>query len=300
MEKTTIGWIGLGNMGAPMSQRLIAAGYPVTVYNRTSGKESALKAAGASSAATPAELIAKTEVVFIMVSDDAAVRDIFQGGNGLLHPQTKDKLLVNMSTVSPGISREMAELCRKQGNEYLDAPVSGSVKQATEGQLVIMIGGAKPAFEKVSPILQHLGRLSLHLGDHGAGNTAKLAINVLLGFHAQGLAEAALFAQRHGIKTEDFMTIFNNSAMSNVFGKAKGEAIIADDYKPAFALKLIAKDLRLAHAEGIDTPLARASFQTFQQAEPAFGNLDIIGVIKQIALPPTAATTPTAQATAAN
>ncbi|HWB91865.1 MAG TPA: NAD(P)-dependent oxidoreductase [Puia sp.] len=300
MENSPIGWIGLGNMGAPMSQRLIAAGYPLTVYNRTSGKEAALKAAGASTAATPAELITRTDVLFIMVSDDAAVKDIFQGDNGLLQRQTSGKLLVNMSTVSPGISRQMADLCRKQGNEYLDAPVSGSVKQAQEGQLVIMVGGAKPAYEKASPLLQHLGRLSLHLGDHGAGNTAKLAINVLLGFHAQGLAEATLFAQRHGIRTEDFMNIFNNSAMANVFGRAKGEAIMAENYKAAFALKLIAKDLRLAHAEGLDTPLAETSFRTFQQAERTFGDLDIIAVIKQVAQPPTAAPTPTAQATAAN
>lgn len=300
MQKQTIGWIGLGNMGAPMSQRLLAAGYPVTVYNRTSQKESALKTAGAATAATPAELIAKTGIIFIMVSDDAAIKDIFQGSNGLLQAQTTGKLLINMSTVSPGISREMAELCRKQGSEYLDAPVSGSVQQAQDGQLVIMAGGTKPAFEKAQPILEDLGRLVLHLGDHGAGNTAKLAINVLLGFHAQGLAEAALFAQRHGIRTEDFMTIFNNSAMGNVFGKAKGDAITTGNFKPAFALRLIAKDLRLAHAEGIDTPLAEASFRTFQQAEGAFGDLDIIGVIKQVELPPTAAPTPTARATAAN
>ena len=299
MEKTTIGWIGLGNMGIPMSQRLISAGYPVTVYNRTSQKASALKAAGASTAATPAELITQTEVVFMMVSDDAAIKDIFQGDNGLLKAQTTRKLFINMSTVSPGISRQTAELCRKQGSEYLDAPVSGSVKQAQDGQLVIMVGGTRSAFEKASPLLQHLGRLALHVGDHGAGNTAKLAINVLLGIHAQGLAEATLFAERHGIKTEDFMNIFNNSAMGNAFGRAKGEAITAGNYKPAFALKLIAKDLRLAHAECLDTPLAETCFRSFQQAEPAFGDLDIIGIIKQVELPPTAAATPTSRATAA-
>ena len=300
MEKTTIGWIGLGTMGTPMSQRLLAAGFPVIVYNRNKQKESALKTAGATTAETPAALITQSEIVIIMVSDDQAIKDIFQSEDGLLKTQTTGKLIINMSTVSPGISREMAELCRKQGNEYLDAPVSGSVKQATEGQLVIMVGGTKPAYETASFPLQHLGRLTLHVGDTGAGNTAKLAINVLLGFHAQGLAEATLFARQHGIKTEDFMTIFNNSAMGNVFGRIKGDAIIADNYKPAFALKLIAKDLRLAHAEGLGTPLAETSFKTFQQAEREFGDLDIIGVIKQVALPKTAAPTPTSQATDAN
>ena len=285
MNTTTIGWIGLGNMGTPMSQRLISAGFPVTVYNRNREKEAALKTAGATTADTPATLITNSDIVFLMVTDDNAIREIFTGNKGLLSTKTSGKLIINMSTVSPEISREFGGICGQQGNEYLDAPVSGSVKQAQDGQLVIMVGGNKPAFDKATPVLQHLGRLSLHLGAHGAGNTAKLAINLLLGFHAQGLAEATVFAQRHGIKTEDFLTIFNNSAMGNVFGKIKGDAILSDNYKPAFALKLIAKDLRLAAAEGLDTPLAATTFQTFQQAEPKYGDLDIIAVIKQVAQP---------------
>lgn len=285
MNTTTIGWIGLGNMGTPMSQRLISAGFPVTVYNRNREKEAALKTAGAATADTPAALITNSDIVFLMVTDDNAIREIFAGNKGLLSTKTSGKLIINMSTVSPEISREFGDICGQQGNEYLDAPVSGSVKQAQDGQLVIMVGGNKPAFDKATPVLQHLGRLSLHLGAHGAGNTAKLAINLLLGFHAQGLAEATVFAQRHGIKTEDFLTIFNNSAMGNVFGKIKGDAILSDNYKPAFALKLIAKDLRLAAAEGLDTPLAATTFQTFQQAEPKYGDLDIIAVIKQVAQP---------------
>jgi 3-hydroxyisobutyrate dehydrogenase len=283
MNTTAIGWIGLGNMGIPMSQRLIKAGYPVTVYNRNRVKEAALKTAGAATADTPAALIEKTNVVFIMVTDDQAIRDLFHGENGLQGVQTKGKLIVNMSTVSPAISREFGKICRGQGNEYLDAPVSGSVKQALDGQLVIMVGGSKTAFDQANPLFQHLGKLTLHLGDLGAGNTAKLAINLLLSFHAQGLAEAALFAQQHGVRTEDFMTIFNNSAMGNVFGKIKGDAIISNNYAAAFSIKNIAKDLRLAKAEGITTPLAQTAWQTFQSAEPKYGDLDIIAVIKEVA-----------------
>jgi 3-hydroxyisobutyrate dehydrogenase len=280
MNTTTIGWIGLGNMGTPMAQRLITAGHPVTVYNRNKEKETTLKAAGATTAATPAELISKTTVIFLMVSDDQAIRDIFQGKDGLLQTETTGKLIINMSTVSPGISKEMALACEKQGSQYLDAPVSGSVKQALEGQLVIMAGGTTTAFEQATPILQHLGRLVLRVGDHGAGNTAKLAMNMLLGFHAQGLAEATLFAQKHGVETSDFLNIFNNSALGNVFGKIKGDAILQDNYKPAFALKLIAKDLRLAKAEGWNTPMAETTWQSFQQAEPGFGDQDIIAILQ--------------------
>src|ERR1700737_1897208 len=176
----------------------------------------------------------------------------------------------------------MAVLCKQQGNEYLDAPVSGSVKQAEEGQLVIMAGGEPKAFEQVKPVLERLGKLALLVGGHGAGNTAKLAINTLLGFHAQGLAEAVVFARHHGIETQDLLTLINNSALGNIFIKIKGEAILHNNYQAAFALKHIAKDLRLAKKEGLNTPLGEVVFKTFQQAESTLGEEDIIAIIKHI------------------
>jgi 3-hydroxyisobutyrate dehydrogenase len=282
MNTKKIGWIGLGNMGIPMSQQLIKAGYPVTVYNRNKEKEASLKATGAAIASSPNELIQQTDIVFIMVSNDEAIREIFNGDTGLLSAKTSGKIIINMSTVSPSISKQMAALCREQGNDYLDAPVSGSVKQAQDGQLVIMVGGLPETFEQVKPLFEVLGKLALLVGDTGAGNSAKLAINTLLGFHAQGLAETVLFAQQNNIKTEDMLTIINNGAMSNVFAKIKGDAILNDNYQAAFALKHIAKDLRLAKAEGLNSPLAQAAYQTFQEAEAEHGDEDIIAVIKQI------------------
>ncbi len=281
MNKTSISWIGLGNMGMPLAQRHLNAGYPVTAYNRSKEKGSALKTSGATIATTPAELIKNTDIVFLMVSDDQAIRDCFTGDTGLLAAKTSGKLIINMSTVSPGISKEFAAACRQQGNEYLDAPVSGSVKQAQEGQLVIMVGGPAEAYEKATTVLQPLGKLILHLGDTGSGNTAKLAINLLLSIHTQGLAEAIHFAQQHGVKAEDFMTIMNNGAMGNAFAKIKGESIVNDNYKPAFALKWMVKDLGLAHAEGWDTPLAEQVFQSFQQAQVKYGEEDLIAIKKQ-------------------
>jgi len=280
MNTPKLGWIGLGSLGTPMSQRHIAAGYPVTVYNRTKEKEAALKAAGAAVAETPAELLNNTDIVFLTVSDDQAVRDCFTGDKGLLAARATGKLIINMSTVSPGISKELAAACRQQGNEYLDAPVSGSVKQAIEGQLVIMVGGSKTAYEKANPVLQPLGKLVLHLGDTGSGNTVKLAINLLLSFHTQGLAEATLFANQHGIRTEDFMNIMNNGAMGNVYAKIKGELIIHDNYKPAFYLKHMVKDLGLARAEGWKTPMAELAFESFQKAQTQYGDEDLIAIRK--------------------
>jgi 3-hydroxyisobutyrate dehydrogenase len=277
-----LGWIGLGNMGIPMSLRLLKAGYPVTVYNRTRAKAESLTMMGAAVASSPRILLEQVDIIIIMVTDDQAIRKIFTGGNGLLSTEVKGKIIINMSTVSPGISKEMASLCNEEGNYYLDAPVSGSVKQAEEGQLVIMVGGDEMILKKAKPIFEHLGKLTVLMGNTGAGNTAKLAINTLLAFYAQGLAEAIVFARHNDVKTKDLITIINNSAMGNVFTKIKGDAIIQNNYKAFFALKHIAKDLRLAKEEGLSTPMGEAAFKTFQQAEPVWGEEDIISIIKHI------------------
>ena len=282
MSTTKIGWIGLGKMGVPMSQSLIKAGYPVTVYNRSKEKEESLKASGAGVAASPAALIRLVDVVILMVTDDKAIEAIFKSDNGLLGGGVTGKLIINMSTVSPAISKEMAAACAQQGNHYLDAPVSVSVKQAQEAQLVIMAGGDESTFEKVKPVLETIGRLALLVGDTGAGNTAKLVVNTLLGIQAQGLAEAVLFAQQNGIKTTDLVTLINNSALGSPFIKIKGEALLNNNFAAAFSLSNIAKDLRLAKDIGLSTPLAEVAYQTFQDAEPALGDEDIIAVYKQV------------------
>jgi len=282
MNKTKIGWIGLGNMGIPMSEQLIKAGYPLQVYNRSKEKESALKAMGAGIASSPAELIQSSDIVILMVSDDQAVREIFNGVNGLLSAKTTGKIIVNMSTVSPGVSKEMAVLSVEFGHEYIDAPVSGSVKQAQEGQLVIMAGGSESTFVKVKPILEVLGKMAILVGGTGAGNSTKLAINSLLALYAQGLAETVIFANQQGIKTEDLLTLIGQAALGNIFTKIKGDAILNDQYKAAFALKHIVKDLTLAKNEGLSSPLATTALETFKQAEPSYGEEDIIAVIKQL------------------
>lgn len=282
MDTIKIGWIGLGNMGIPMAAQLIKADYTVTVYNRSKGKENSLKEMGASIAETPKSLIAATEVVIIMVSDDAAVDQVFNDKDGLFDADISNKVIINMSTVSPAISKEMAFLCKEKGGKYLDAPVSGSVKQAETGQLVIMVGGDETAFEQVKTILEKLGKMAVRLGDTGAGNVAKLAINSLLALYTQGLAETVVFANQQGIETEDLLNLLNNGAIANIFTKIKGDAIIANNYKPAFALKHIVKDLNLAKAIGLDSPLAKTALNTFEAATAKYGEEDLIAVIKHV------------------
>jgi len=284
MNTKKIGWIGLGKMGIPMSQSLVKAGFRVIVYNRSKEKEDRLIACGAGVASTPAALIQYADVVILMVTDDKAINDIFKGDNGLLGAGTSGKIIINMSTVSPAISKEVAAACEQQGNHYLDAPVSGSVKQAQEAQLVIMAGGDEGIFEKVKPILEKIGRMALLVGDTGAGNTAKLAINTLLAIQAQGLAETVAFAQQNGIKNTDLVTLINSSALSSPFIKIKGEAIVNSNFNALFSLSNIAKDLRLAKGIGLSTPLGEVAYQIFQDAERVLGDEDIIAVYKQISI----------------
>ncbi|SJZ86982.1 NAD(P)-dependent oxidoreductase [Sediminibacterium ginsengisoli] len=284
MQNTRIGWVGLGRMGTPMSQRLIKAGCPVTVYNRNKEKEQELINAGAASAASPMQLMQRADVIILMVSDDAATRNIFTADDGLLAAAVTGKIIINMSTVSPDVSREMSALCDAQQNCYIDAPVSGSVKQAEESQLVIMAGGEETAFLQAKLVLEKMGKLVMYMGEVGSGNTTKLAMNTLLALQAQGLAEAAVFAQKHGIALADLFTLINNSAMGSIFLKIKGDAIAAKNYQPAFALKHIVKDLQLARNAGLQTPLAETALKTFSGAESAAGESDIIAIAKELGL----------------
>lgn len=281
MEKMNIGWIGLGNMGIPMVKQLISAGYKVSVYNRTKGKEKLLNNQKIETVSSPLELTKQADIILLMVSDDAAVMEVFTASDGLLNGNTAGKIFVNMSTVSPSISKEMEAQCKQKDCFYLDAPVSGSVKQTEDGALVIMVGGNKLAYDKVKPLFDSLGKLSLHLGPCGAGNSAKLAVNILLGIITQGLAEVVLFAKQLNVNPEDLLTIVGNSAMGSPYIKIKGEALLNGNYQAAFALKHLAKDLRLAGNSGLNSPLGTLASQHFQEANLAgLGEKDVIAISK--------------------
>lgn len=283
MIKPSIGWIGLGNMGTPIARNLLKAGYSVTVYNRTKEKEKALLEAGATSAPSPASLWQQCDIVFTMVSDDAAVKAVFEGEQGLITEVASGKLAIDMSTVSPATSQYLAEACHNRGLSFLDAPVSGSVKPAQEGNLVIMVGGDEKAYQAAKPLFEVIGKVSLLLGNNGAGSSAKLAINYFLGLTIQGLAETVLFARQNGIATEDMLTIINEGALANAITKGKATNILQHDYKAAFALKHLAKDLRLAHEAGVNMPLSAPVINSFQNAlRSGFGEEDVMTIINYL------------------
>lgn len=282
MKDLKIGWIGLGKMGKPMSSQLLNAGYDLKVYNRTTKKEEALESKGAKTAASPKELMENCDLIFLMISDDPAVHDTFEGENGILKADAKDKIVINMSTVSPEVSKEMAEKLRQKGNDYLDAPVSGSVKQAEEASLVVIVGGKKEAYEKARPVLEKIGKKTVYVGDTGVGNSAKLAVNTFLGIVTQGLAEVIEFSRHLNVKTEDLMDIINNSALGSPFVKIKGQAVMDEDYNAAFTLTHLTKDLRLAKQSGLDAPLGNVAYDTFSKAEKDLGDEDVAAIIKKL------------------
>lgn len=277
---TLIGWVGLGNMGNAIVQNLLKNEGRVHVYNRTKEKEAEAVQAGALPQESLQQLVHNSSIIFTMVSDDEAVKEVY---SGLLSHSPSGKIFVDMSTVSPQTSSYLADICNKSQNQFLDAPVSGSVKPAQEGSLIIMAGGPAEAFERTKPILDIIGKRVLHLGDNGAGSSAKLAINYFLGLNLQGLAETVLFANDNGIKTEDMLTIINEGALANGVTKGKSSLILNNEFPAAFALKHLVKDLRLAGEQGLQTPLFHPLLHSFQQAlENGLGEEDVMAIFKYV------------------
>lgn len=283
MSNYKIGWAGLGNMGTPMVNNLLKAGYAVQVYNRTRDKEKEVLAAGATSAADLAQLTTDNEVIMVMVSDDAAAKEIFTAKNGLLSGNAQGKLFINVSTVAPETSKFLDERCKEKGAMFMEAPVSGSVKPAQDGTLIMLVGGTEEAHQKAKPILEVLGKLTVHIGPVGAGAASKLAINYFLGLNLQGLAETVLFAKANGVKTEDMLTIINEGAVGSGITKLKAGSILKDEYPAAFALKHLTKDLRLAKEQGLESPLSTPLYDSFKQAQQeGLGEEDVMAIYKYL------------------
>lgn len=266
-----------------MASNLLAAGYDLYVWNRTADKAAPLLALGAKHMTTLAQLVKECDILFTMVSDDEAVKAIYLGANGLLATDVKGKLAIDMSTIAPETSRHLAERAKQVGLRFLDAPVSGSVAPAKEGKLVIMVGGEQADFEEAKPLLSKLGKVALHLGPNGSGASAKLAINLLLGITVQGVSETVLFARSLGINREQMLNIISESAVGTPLIRGKAASILADDFPAAFALKHMAKDLRLAKEAGVSTPLAETADASYREAlEDGLGELDLMAILRHL------------------
>ena len=283
MNTLKLGWTGLGNMGNPMVMNLLQAGFQVTVFNRTKDKEAPLLAAGAKSASSLQELMETCDVVLTMLSNDAAVKEVFEGPTGLLSAASAGKTIINMSTVAPQTSRYLNTICNQHHVHFIDAPVSGSVKPAQDGTLVILVGASNEDFKVAKPIFDVLGKIAIHVGEPGVASSAKLAINYLLGLNLQGVAETVLFAEKNGVSKEDMLNIINQGACGNGITNIKTTSILNDSYPAAFALKHLVKDLRLAKEAGLDSPLIHPLYDSYAAAEQeGLGNQDVMAIISSL------------------
>jgi 3-hydroxyisobutyrate dehydrogenase-like beta-hydroxyacid dehydrogenase len=284
---TTIGFVGLGSMGAPIAGRLLQGN---TVYgtNRTRAKASALIGQGLIWRDTPREVAEASQVIFSMVTDDAALRAVTSGWNGILAGLRPGTLYVDMSTVSPQASREVARRVQALGAAMLDAPVSGSVPAAEIGTLTIMAGGPAPAFRAAAPLLRHLGSSVTHVGGNGQGLLLKLAINISLAAQMLAFSEGLLLAEHGGIDPALAARAMTESAIGSPMLKARAPLVLDLPGQPWFDVELMHKDIRLAleAARQFQVPLlaAAAADGVLARAEQmGYGHRDIAGLFQVLA-----------------
>jgi 3-hydroxyisobutyrate dehydrogenase-like beta-hydroxyacid dehydrogenase len=276
-----VGFCGLGKMGVPMAARLVGAGHDVTVWNRTQGRAGDLPAQGASEAGSPAEAAAGAEVVVTMLADPAAVEAVVADLAGAL---TAGATVIEMSTIGPDAVRSLAAAL-PEGVDMLDAPVLGSVPQATEGTLKVFVGGDAAVLERCRPVLEAMGT-PRHLGPLGAGAAMKLVANSILGTLMGGLAEALVLADAFDLDEAAVLDILSESPIG-VTVKGKRKLIESGEYPANFKLALAAKDLRLvteaAEAAGAELRMAAAARSWFERAdEHGLGDLDYSAVVADV------------------
>lgn len=280
MHHKNIGWIGLGNMGFPMAKNLENAGFPLSIFNRTPSKSEPFTDLS-EVYISAVELVKNCDIIFTMVSNDAAIIDLYED---IFHLEDiSGKIFIDMSTISKDLTLTIAQKIQEKQARFMDAPVAGSTVPAKEGTLIIMAGGEEKDLQEVLPYLNKLGKAVKHVGPVGSGISAKLAINYFLSIIYQGLAETVLFAEKSGIKIEDMLEIINESACGSGATKVKTPLLLQQDYAPAFALDFMLKDLNLAKKEGVNTPMNTVLLETYQKAHDAgLGKQDVISIIKYL------------------
>ncbi|MGI9048807.1 MAG: 2-hydroxy-3-oxopropionate reductase [Rubrobacteraceae bacterium] len=255
MEK--IGFVGLGIMGLPMAQNLIEAGYDLTVYNRTRSKAEDLAGMGAGIADSPGEVASNSDIVATMLPGPPEVREVMAGDGGLVAGSRPGSLLVDMSTSSPVLARELAGKARERGVGMLDAPVSGGDTGAISGTLSIMAGGAEEDFERARPLFDVMGANVVHVGSAGAGQTVKACNQIVVALALEALSEALVLGSKAGVDPEKLLEVLSAGLASSKVLEVKGEKPISRDFTPGGRVAFQHKDLGIALAAGREygTPL---------------------------------------------
>jgi 3-hydroxyisobutyrate dehydrogenase-like beta-hydroxyacid dehydrogenase len=268
---STIGIVGLGAMGSRIAGRLIAAGNEVCGTNRTASRAQPLIERGMRWMGTPREVAAEADVLLSMVTDDDALHAISGGPDGILAGLRAGSVYVDMSTVSPKASRELAAQVKALGARMLDAPVSGSIPQVETGTLAIMVGGEPQAFATVGPLLDELGETVTYIGPNGQGLLMKLAINISLAAQALAFGEGLLLAERGGVDRKLAAEVLSSSSIGSPMLRARVPLFLELPEHAWFDIALMHKDIRLARreAQALSTPLhaAAASDEMLGRAE---------------------------------
>ncbi len=290
---TRIGFIGLGAMGSRIAGRLLDSGNQVYGTNRTEAKAQPLIERGLQWRESPREVAAAADVIFSMVTDYTALEAITSGPDGIIAGLAKPKVYVDMSTVSPRASRELAERVRVVGAEMLDAPVSGSIPQAESGTLAIMVGGEREAFATVAPLLRELGQTVTHIGPNGQGLLLKLAINISLAVQTLAFSEGLLLAERAGVDPEVAAEVMSSSPIGSPMLKARIPLLLHLPEHAWFDVALMEKDIRLAREVadelGITLPSAAVADEMLAEAsELGYAHRDLAALHEVLAKSPVA------------
>ncbi|TMD73455.1 MAG: NAD(P)-dependent oxidoreductase [Chloroflexi bacterium] len=263
--KPNIGFIGMGHMGSHMAHRLLDAGYPLTVYDRTKEKAQEVGQRGAQVAQTPKEVAANCQVVMACVTNDEAQHDVMFGPDGALAGMHAGSIIIDLSTVSPDASRRLYQAAKEQGVPMIDAAVSGSVPQVDQGSLVIFVGGEHKTYQQCKSILDVLGQNSFYMGASGMGTTMKLVVNTLLGLGMQALAEAIVLGEKVGLEKGLLLDVLGQTAVLTPDQKSKLENVRREQYPTNFALSLMHKDFSLVLSQAYDVSVSMPATAAAQQ-----------------------------------
>lgn len=286
-----VGLIGLGIMGKPMGKNLLKAGFPLTVWNRTASRMEELIALGARGARSPQEVAEHSDIIITMVSDTPDVQQVILGEEGVIHGARPGAVMVDMSTISPQATRELAATLKAKGIDMLDAPVSGGEKGAIEGTLSIMVGGEAAVLERVRPVFEALGKRIVHIGPNGMGQVCKLANQIAVVLNNLSVAEALVFAAKSGADVAKVLEAIQAGAAGSWAFTNYAPKILRRDFSPGFMVSLQQKDLRLVLDAAREMNLAlpgTALTYELQKALQAWGleregNFAIVKVIERMA-----------------
>lgn len=291
MTKERFGFIGLGIMGRPMCRNLIKAGYPITVYNRTEDKMKEMIALGAVAAHSPREVAENSSIIITMLPDSPDVEKVIGGVGGVLETAHRGSVIIDMSTISPIVTKRLAALAQEKGVDMLDAPVSGGEKGAIEATLAIMVGGKEEVFKRCSGIFHVLGKKVVHIGGIGCGGFAKLANQIIVGITLEAVSEALVLGKKAGLDPRVLIEAISTGAARCWALEVKANSMVKKDFEPGFKVHLHHKDLKIAldmgHDIGVPLPVTGLVHEMFGALKTAgLGNKDhsvIIDLIERLA-----------------